>query len=147
MSQEQQLSPEQRINALNYKFNLGDFSFFKMTESNGFKVLELRDGQPQNSDIWYTVDNDDQIKTIIPFDVFSIVLDDMRKLHKEIFELKLEKSIWKFLPKDFDDVYTVVSSKLSDNLDLSSDELDDILKDVKKEYSNLFIDMNDIVHA
>lgn len=146
MDNDNNLSPLQQISSLNYKFDLGEFSIFDLYKDNEDRALIKKEGQASDEQIWYAVDNNDQIKAIVPFDFFTTLLDNVSSLNKEIMELKLEKAIWKYLPKDFHDVYTVVNSRLAQNPVEHHDELDEVIQNIKKEYPNLFIDMDDMLH-
>ena len=146
MADETNLSPSQKISSLNYKFDLGDFTVFDLHEDGENRVLLKKDGEPHSDQIWYTVDQNEVIQAVLPFDFLSIVLEDLSSLNNEILELKLEKTIWKYLPKDFHDVQTVVRAKMLQNSTNNTQEIDEIVQNIKKEYPNLFIDMDDILH-
>jgi uncharacterized protein (DUF2267 family) len=79
----------------------------------------------------------------IPIELFYYMVEDIKRLKQENFELNLEKSIFAHIPTDFEDVRAVVVDRLGD--EYSSEKIDKVVKEVKKEFPNLFVNINNLI--
>jgi ATP-dependent phosphoenolpyruvate carboxykinase len=79
----------------------------------------------------------------IPIELLHYMIQDIQKLKEENFELNLEKSIFAHIPTDFEDVRAVVVDRLGD--EYSSEKIDKVVKEVKKEFPNLFVNINNLI--
>jgi hypothetical protein len=101
------------------------------------KDYELKEGD-QNSSLWIIKING-KTKVALEFDEYVLLMEEMKKLMKENFELKLEKAILSEFPIDYDDVKAVVLEEMKNNPDMN---LNDLVKKIKTEHPNLFYDIN-----
>jgi hypothetical protein len=101
------------------------------------KDYELKEGD-KNSKLWI-IEIEGKPKVALDFEEYILLMDSMKKLMKEVFELKLEKVILSEFPIDYDDVKAVVLEEMKDNPDM---DLNDIVKKIKTEHPNLFYDIN-----
>jgi hypothetical protein len=79
----------------------------------------------------------------IPIELLHYMIQDIQKLKEENFELNLEKSILAQIPTDFEDVKTVVIDRLGDRYKV--EDIQRVVKDVKKEFPNLFINISNFI--
>lgn len=110
------------------------------------KLLNLRQGSYSNPEPWFIIDEDDKVHTILSIASLKDLLENVRELRKENFELRLEKAIFQRVPIDFNDVWLVAMDEIKKQMmkgvsDLSID-LDVLLEQIKKEHPNLFVDVN-----
>jgi hypothetical protein len=105
-------------------------------------VIECRDYEikegDKNSSLW-VIEIDGKPKVALDFDEYISLMEGMKKLMKEVFELKLEKAILSEFPIDYDDVKAVVLEEMKNNPDMNLNEL---VKKIKTEHPNLFYDIN-----
>ncbi|GAX87268.1 conserved hypothetical protein [Lebetimonas natsushimae] len=101
------------------------------------KEYELKEGD-KNSSLWL-IEIDGKPKVALDFEEYISLMESMKKLMKEVFELKLEKAILSEFPIDYDDVKAVVLEEMKKNPDMN---LNDIVKKIKTEHPNLFYDIN-----
>jgi hypothetical protein len=101
------------------------------------KDYELKEGD-KNSKLW-VIEIDGKTKIALDVEEYISLMESMKKLMKEVFELKLEKAILSEFPIDYDDVKAVVLEEMKENPDMN---LHDIVKKIKTEHPNLFYDIN-----
>lgn len=111
----------------------GDKKITKCTDENGFEVEFL-------------VDEKDKIKLIISLECFEALMSNTRDILKENSALKLEKSIMKHMPINFEDVWTVAIGDIIDKdpLDVNYDE---VIKNIKIKHPNLFLDLSNFINS
>lgn len=125
----------------------------KKTDDKNIKELHLKKGDWESNDPWFAVDSDDDKKAyaFIPADTFSQMLDVLRSSQQENFNLKLEKTIWQNIPIDFEDVWVVALEEVrayahkEDPKKPVSIDLDKLLKKIKKDHPNLFINLKELI--
>jgi hypothetical protein len=100
--------------------------------------LELIEGDI-NSPIWVLITPDDKLKVALEPDEYMKLMETLKEVMKENFELKLEKAILSEFPIDYDDVKAVVLEEMKEDNDKSIYE---IVKKVKAEHPNLFYNLN-----
>jgi hypothetical protein len=123
----------------------------KKTDNPNVKELHLKSGEWDSDDPMFAIDEEDTKRAyaFIPSDAFATMVDMLRTLQKENFDLKLEKTIWQNIPQDFDDVWVVAMDEIrklaaseKDNKPISID-LDELIKNIKAKHPNLFINLRD----
>ena len=97
------------------------------------KDFEIIEGDLQNS-LWFMQINN-QIKVVLDVEEYMKLMESMKNIMKENFELKLEKAILSEFPVDYDDVKAVVLEEMKKNENAS---IYDIIDKVKLEHPNLF---------
>ena len=97
------------------------------------KDYELLRGDMKNP-LWILKIHD-ELRVVLEVDEYMRLLETLKKVMKENFELKLEKAILSEFPVDYDDVKAVVLEEMKKNSEASVDE---ILDKVKLEHPNLF---------
>ncbi len=106
------------------------------------------DGDLSNSSLVLEDKNKDP-HILLPIESLNALLENLASLREENLELKLERAIWKYVPIDFADTWTVVMSELEDkkrhNEVLDDTNLNKIVKDVKKKHPNLFLNLDDLL--
>ncbi len=94
-------------------------------------------------------DKDNNLHTVVPIEVLTKCLIALKDAREENFKLKLEKAIWKYVPIDFGDTWTVVMNELENgpykSKKLSEINLNSLVKNVKLKYPNLFLNMDDFL--
>jgi len=125
----------------------------KKTDDKNIKELHLKNGSWESNEPWFAIDTDDEQKAyaFIPADAFSQMVEAMKTAQQENFNLKLEKTIWQNVPIDFEDVWVVAMEDIRNharrenpNKQVSID-LDKLLKKIKKEHPNLFINLKEFI--
>ncbi len=127
----------------------------KKTNDKNIKELHLKNGSWESSEPWFAIDTDDEQKAyaFIPADAFSQMIEAMKTAQQENFNLKLEKTIWQNVPIDFEDVWVVAMEDIRAHARREnpkkpvSIDLDKLLKKIKKEHPNLFINLKEFIPA
>ncbi len=125
----------------------------KKTNDKNIKELHLKNGSWESSEPWFAIDTDDEQKAyaFIPADAFSQMIEAMKTAQQENFNLKLEKTIWQNVPIDFEDVWVVAMEDIRTHARREnpkkpvSIDLDKLLKKIKKEHPNLFINLKEFI--
>jgi 6-pyruvoyl-tetrahydropterin synthase len=86
-----------------------------------------------NNNLWI-VNVGDKIKIAIDVDEYLSMMENMKKVLKDNFELRLEKAILSEFPIDYDDVKAVVLEELKN----SDKSIEEVVSKVKMEHPNLF---------
>ncbi len=97
------------------------------------KDIEVVEGD-LNSDLW-VMEVKDKIKAVLDIDEYLKIMEMIKKLMKENFELKLEKAILSEFPIDYDDVKAVVLEEMKKNPEININE---VINKIKLEHPNLF---------
>ena len=124
----------------------------KQTDDPNIQTLNLEKGSWNSNEPWFVVDEDNakKIYAMIPAETFSKVIETLKTVQQESFNLKLEKTIWQNIPVDFEDVWVVAMDKIktialeSQNKRAINIDLDKLIKDVKKEHPNLFLNVKEL---
>ena len=132
-------------------FNKGEQILLELknTDDENIKEIHLKNGKFDSNEPWFVVDENDDKKAyaVLPLDAFNKVIDILRDVQQENFNLKLEKSIWREVPVDFDDVWIVAMDQVKKLVDKQNPDkpisvnIDKLVKDIKKEHPNLFVNM------
>ena len=101
-----------------------------VVECKDFEVIE---GDLKNP-LWILMINN-ELKIALEVNEYMKLMETLKNVMKENFELKLEKAILNEFPIDYDDVKAVVLEEMKRNSEASIDE---ILDKVKLEHPNLF---------
>ncbi|AII15348.1 putative protein (DUF2603 domain) [Campylobacter iguaniorum] len=89
--------------------------------------------------------NDGKACAIVPATLLEAIINALKNAQKESFELKLEKSIWQHIPVDFGDVWSVAIDEIKSKKIKKEPNLDLVIKKIKKEHPNLFVDMSNLM--
>ncbi len=114
------------------------------------KTLKLISGSWDSKGPWFILDENDKIHTVLPVETTIKLIESLKKAQEENFHLKLEKSIWQNVPIDFEDVWVVAMDEIRKMVQESKDKnilninIDKLIKKIKKEHPNLFLDMQKI---
>jgi hypothetical protein len=125
----------------------------KKTDDENIKELHLKNGSWESDEPWFAIDSNDEKKAyaFIPADTFSQMVEAMKTAQQENFNLKLEKTIWQNVPIDFEDVWVVAMEDIRAHARREnpkkpvSIDLDKLLKKIKKEHPNLFINLKEFI--
>lgn len=124
-------------------------TIFELNEiKDNKKIMNLVKGDLNPKEPWFLIDENNRAKAVISIFTLDNLLKDLRQSYRENFELKLEKAIYKHMPIDFGDVWTVAMNEIKKNnknfiyMDM---DFDKVLDKIKKEYPNLFINIQDLV--
>ncbi len=118
------------------------------TDNPERKLLTLQSGTWENDEPWFVIDKNGKIHTMLSLDTLLQLIKSLRIAQEENFNLKLEKSIWQNVPIDFQDVWIVAMDEIKKELAKSKDkksfgiDIDKIVKDIKKKYPNLFLNLD-----
>ena len=101
------------------------------------KNLEVVEGD-KSAPFWF-MEIDDKLKVVLDAKDYIDLMNSLKQVMKENFELKLEREILSEFPIDYEDVKAVVLEKMKEDNKLS---IKDTVKKVKVEHPNLFFEMD-----
>jgi len=121
----------------------------KNTENENIRELHVKNGSFDTNEPWFVTDSEDKNKAyaVLPMEAFNQLVQTMKEIQQENFNLKLEKSILAQVPADFEDVWVVAMDRIENLVDKEnpnkpiSIDIDKLVKDIKEEHPNLFINM------
>ncbi len=94
-------------------------------------------------------DKDNNLHTLVPIETLNALVLALKQAKQENFNLRLEKTIWKYVPVDFADTWAVVMDEIekTHNIDenISEVSLNRIVKSIKKKHPNLFLNIDDFL--
>lgn len=130
--------------------NKDEQTILEIVASNeGEKVLSLKSGHWHAPEPWFVVDEQDKIHTLISIASLKNMLEGLKQLQQENFELKLEKAIYQQIPIDFNDAWIVamdeIKKQAKNGLMEVNIDLDKLMANIKKEHPNLFVDMESML--
>lgn len=116
-------------------------------KNDDFENLNFLQGTQNDVKPWFAIKDGELFVISDSGDVLDF-MDEYTNLAKENFELKLEKSILKQFPIDFNDVWAVCMDEIKkfiQNNEKSEVKFDNIVKKVKNDYPNLFVNFDEMV--
>jgi hypothetical protein len=144
-----------KINTISKKIGIDDkddktILEVELTDNPDVKSLNLKSGSWEAKEPWFVIDEKQQIHTMVSLDTLTKMVENLKSLGQENFELKLEKTIWKHLPVDFGDVWVVAMdeirnmAKKSDNAQAVKIDIEKLIGNIKKKHPSLFVDLKGI---
>lgn len=106
------------------------------------RTLSLKSGSWKGKEPWFVLDEKQKLHALISVESLTKLVDNFKKMEQEAFTMKLEKSILQQLPIDFQDVWAVASEEIRKRKRTEID-FDKLIKKIKKEHPNLFLDLRD----
>ena len=97
------------------------------------KDLEIIEGD-KNASFWF-MEIEDKLKVVLDAKDYIGLMDSLKQVIKENFELQLEREILSEFPVDYEDVKAVVLKKMKENSSLT---IKNIVEKIKMEHPNLF---------
>lgn len=114
------------------------------SEDANVKILRLKNGSWESQkEPWLVYDEQQNMHALLSIDTLSKMIEHFKQAEQEALFLKLEKSILQQLPLDFQDVLTVAREEINKSKKKDID-FDKLVKKIKKEHPNLFLDINDL---
>ena len=121
----------------------------KTTDDKNIKELHIKDGEFNPKEPWFVSDSEDEnvAYAVLPSEYFNQLLNVMKDIQRENFNLKLEKSILRHMPTDFEDVWIVAMDRIEKLIDKENPskpitiDIDRLVDDIKNQHPNLFINM------
>jgi len=122
------------------------------TDDLQVKKLNLKSGTWDSKEPWLIVDENQNINTLLPISSVNKIIENYKASQEENFNLKLEKTIWQNVPIDFHDVHAVAMSEIEKialnehkSKNATNINLEKLLKKIRKEYPNLFLNIKDML--
>ncbi|MCR4941344.1 MAG: DUF2603 domain-containing protein [Campylobacter sp.] len=117
----------------------------------GQRTLKLKSGSWEGAQPWFGVDEKYNLYSMVSLNSLSTLLSAYRSIQRENFDLRLEKTIWQNFPADFGDVWMVAMDEIKkiadENNRIGIDiDLEHLLKKIKNDYPNLFVDIKSIIN-
>jgi len=157
MSREEKMTKElevfDMINVISKDIGLdGDKTVLEIenTDNPDIKKVNLKSGSWEANEPWFVVDENQKLHTMMSIHSVNEIIKNFKETQEENFQLKLEKTIWQNIPIDFHDVWTVVMDEIKsmtkNNKEIKTINLDleKLIKKIKREHSNLFLNMKDL---
>jgi len=120
------------------------------TDNPDVKTLNLKSGSWGNKEPWFIIDENKKLHTMVSVDTMHKLIENFKQLQEDNFDLKLEKTILQHVPIDYQDVWVVAMDEIKkmaqtkgETKSLSID-LEKLLRKIKKEYPNLFLNLKDL---
>ena len=114
------------------------------SEDESTKLLRLKNGSWDNAkEPWLVYDEKQKLHALLSIDTLTKMIEHFKKAEQETLFLKLEKSILQQLPLDFQDVWTVAMEEIKKSKK-SEIDFDKLVKKIKKDHPNLFLDLKDL---
>ena len=112
-------------------------------EDEHSKHLRLKNGSWDNTkEPWLVYDENQKLHALLSIETLSKMVEHYKKAEQEALFLKLEKSILQQLPLDLQDVGAVAMEEIGKSKKNEID-FDKLVKKIKKEHPNLFLDLKD----
>ena len=143
-----------KIDEISEEFGLKDAqkTIFEIVSTSDLmqRNLILKSGSWDGVEPWFGIDENQNLHTMVLAKSLLELVNAYKSVQKQLFELRLEKSIWQNVPIDFSDVWTVAMQEVQNVTDDSTSQnaglnLDKLVKNIKKNHPNLFVNMEEII--
>lgn len=113
------------------------------SDDDNVKTLHLQSGSwKSKKEPWIVIDENQKVHALFSMEMMQKVIENFKQMEQDAFALKLEKSILQQLPIDFQDVWTVALQEV-EKQKKSEINFDKLVKKIKKEHPNLFLNLKD----
>ncbi|MDR3345899.1 MAG: DUF2603 domain-containing protein [Campylobacteraceae bacterium] len=153
--QKNEITVYDTINTLSKKIGIDDGNDktiieVELTDKPEIKSLNLKSGSWEGKEPWFVIDEKNKIHAMVSIDTLAKMVENLKNLGRENFELRLEKTIWKNLPVDFGDVWVVAMdevkkmAKKSENAQAIKVDIEKLVENIKHTHPSLFVDLKGI---
>lgn len=106
--------------------------------------LTIKNGKPDINSVWFGT-NSKSPCALVPAGLLEAIINALKSAQRENFELRLERAIWRNIPVDFGDVWSVVMDEIGKSKFKKEPDIDKLLRKIKKEHPNLFVDVHGLL--
>lgn len=154
MESKSEVTLYEKIDTISKKIGLEDSgkTILEVATTDNLEVKEvhLKSGTWEDGEPWFVIDENKKLHALVSIDTLTKMINSLKNLNQDNFDLKLERTIWQHFPIDFGDVWVVAMDEIK-NMAKKSDkahsvkiDLNKLVSDIKKKYPSLFIDINAI---
>ncbi len=125
-------------------------NFVCTNSENDVNKCFFKDVSLENSGVLVS-GKDGKLHTLVSLELLNYLIMSLKKAQEDNFNLRLEKTIWKYVPVDFADAWAVVMDEVKlqtedgKRVETANINLNHLVKGIKKKHPNLFLNIDDFL--